>query len=63
MAGEALVDIVVPADGGDPEHAPGIEDGHLGLTVMRERARGYGGDCEVASTPGHGTTVRLWIPL
>ena len=26
--------------------APGVEDGHLGLTVMRQRARGYGGDCE-----------------
>ena len=41
----------------------GVEDGHLGLTVMRERARGYGGDCEITSAPGAGTRVRLWIPL
>src|SRR4051812_18489351 len=50
-------------DGFDPERAPGVEDGHLGLTVMRERARGYGGACEVTSAPQQGTVVRLWIPL
>jgi signal transduction histidine kinase len=49
--------------GFDPAHAPGVEDGHLGLTVMRERARGYGGECEITSAPGRGTNVRLWIPL
>ena len=32
--------------GFDPAGAPGVEDGHLGLTVMRERARGYGGECD-----------------
>ena len=49
--------------GFDPATAPGVEDGHLGLTVMRQRARGFGGDCEVQSTPGAGTLIRLWIPL
>ncbi len=49
--------------GFDPATAPGVEDGHLGLTVMRQRARGFGGDCEVESTPGAGTLIRLWIPL
>jgi signal transduction histidine kinase len=49
--------------GFDPARAPGVEDGHLGLTVMRERARGYGGECEITSAPGRGTNVRLWIPL
>jgi signal transduction histidine kinase len=29
---------------------------------MRERARAYGGDCTVDSTPGAGTRVRLRIP-
>jgi signal transduction histidine kinase len=48
--------------GFDPAAAPGVGDGHLGLTVMRERARGYGGDCVVESRPGAGTSVRLWIP-
>jgi signal transduction histidine kinase len=50
-------------DGFDPDVAPGVEDGHLGLTVMRERARGYGGECEITSAPGLGTHVKLWIPL
>jgi nitrate/nitrite-specific signal transduction histidine kinase len=50
-------------DGFDPATAPGVEDGHLGLTVMRERARGHGGGCDITSTPGKGTLVTLWIPL
>ena len=49
--------------GFDPSTAPGVEDGHLGLTVMRERARGYGGECEITSSPDTGTLVTLWIPL
>jgi len=50
-------------DGFDPATVPGVEDGHLGLTVMRERARGHGGGCDITSTPGKGTLVTLWIPL
>ena len=49
--------------GFDPSTAPGVEDGHLGLTVMRERARGLGGECEITSSPDTGTLVTLWIPL
>ncbi len=48
--------------GFDPATAPGAGEGHLGLTVMRERARAYGGDCTVDSAPGAGTRVRLRIP-
>jgi signal transduction histidine kinase len=59
------LEVTVSDDGRgfDPANAAGVEDGHLGLTVMRERARGYGGDCEITSAPGAGTRVRLWIPL
>jgi signal transduction histidine kinase len=62
---DARLDVTVADDGRgfDPATAAGVEDGHLGLTVMRERARGYGGDCEITSAPGAGTRVRLWIPL
>jgi signal transduction histidine kinase len=49
--------------GFDPSTAPGVEDGHLGLTVMRQRARGHGGECEITSSPDTGTLVHLWIPL
>jgi len=62
---DTRLDVTVADDGRgfDPATAAGVEDGHLGLTVMRERARGYGGDCEITSAPGAGTRVRLWIPL
>jgi signal transduction histidine kinase len=64
-ASDERLDLAITDDGDgfDPSTAAGVEDGHLGLTVMRERARGYGGECEVTSAPGQGTQVRLWIPL
>jgi signal transduction histidine kinase len=64
-AGDERLDVSVSDDGGgfDPASAPGVEDGHLGLTVMRERARGHGGECEITSSPGSGTLVTLWVPL
>jgi signal transduction histidine kinase len=36
--------------------------GH-GLRNMAKRLREIGGRCEVASRPGHGTEVRLWVPV
>ena len=59
------LDVSIADDGRgfDPSTAPGVEDGHLGLTVMRERARGLGGECEITSSPDTGTLVTLWIPL
>lgn len=64
-ADDERLELTVADDGRgfDPTTAPGAEDGHLGLTVMRERARGYGGDCTVTSAPGSGTVITLWIPL
>ena len=35
----------------------------VGLLICREIAVAHGGDLHVASTPGHGTTVRLTLPL
>lgn len=37
--------------------------GHIGLRVMRDRARAAGGDVEIVSAPGAGTTVRAWVLL
>ena len=37
-------------------------NGHYGLISMRERAARLGGDLNVNSTPGRGTTVELVIP-
>jgi signal transduction histidine kinase len=36
---------------------------HYGLVGMRERARLVGGDLEVESEPGEGTTVSAWAPI
>lgn len=35
----------------------------LGLAGMRERVRLVGGDLEVDSAPGRGTTIIAWLPL
>ncbi|MHB1414353.1 MAG: sensor histidine kinase [Chloroflexota bacterium] len=40
----------------------GTDGLHLGLRLMRERARAVGGRLEVSSTPGKGTTITLLIP-
>jgi signal transduction histidine kinase len=37
--------------------------GHFGLRGMRTRARKLGGSLEVTSSPGHGTTIRLEVPV
>ncbi len=36
-----------------------ISPGHLGLTIMRERAAAVGADLTLESSPGDGTTLRL----
>ncbi|WP_199848230.1 sensor histidine kinase, partial [Streptomyces dysideae] len=37
--------------------------GHLGLTLIHERAQMAGGWSRVESEPGSGTTVEFWVPL
>ncbi|HEY3343863.1 MAG TPA: PAS domain S-box protein [Anaerolineaceae bacterium] len=36
---------------------------HLGLVGMRERSEAIGGRLELTSTPGHGTVLRVGVPL
>jgi signal transduction histidine kinase len=47
--------------GFEPERA-GLRSRHLGLTSMEERAHEMGGELEIRSAPGTGTTVRLKVP-
>ncbi len=64
VEGERL-ELVVDDDGDgfDPLGAARREDGHFGLAIMRERARGCGGDCEIGPRPGRGTRVTLRVPV
>jgi signal transduction histidine kinase len=57
------VALVVADDGSgfDPDGEAGT--GHLGLSLMRSRASEAGGQLEIRSAPGAGTTVRARFPL
>ncbi len=35
----------------------------LGLAGMRERVHLAGGELDIESAPGHGTTVLAWVPI
>jgi ligand-binding sensor domain-containing protein/signal transduction histidine kinase len=48
---------------GFESNAAGSAEGHYGLLGMRERVSKLGGDLELESAPGHGTRVRLRVPL
>ncbi len=64
IEGERL-ELVVEDDGHgfDPAADEGPGDGHFGLSIMRERARGSGGECSVGPRPGGGTRVTLRMPV
>ena len=56
-----LVEIVDDGIGYNPLEAE-TQPGHLGLTLMRDRAEIVGGWCRIESAPGTGTTVEFWVP-
>jgi two-component system nitrate/nitrite sensor histidine kinase NarX len=43
--------------------APGVEDGHVGLAIMRERAQRIGGSINIKSSPAAGTAITLTLPI
>lgn len=59
-----LVRIVDNGVGYQPAREPPATatSGHLGLTLMRDRAEIAGGWCRVDSAPDAGTTVEFWVP-
>jgi signal transduction histidine kinase len=64
VEGERL-ELRVEDDGRGFDAAAGLDrgDGHFGLAIMRERARGCGGDCSIEPRPGGGTRVTLRMPV
>lgn len=40
-----------------------IRGSGIGLALVRHIARAHGGDVEVTSAPGEGSTFRLWLPI
>jgi PAS domain S-box-containing protein len=61
--GGLLVSVADDGDGFDPDLVRATpRRGHVGLTSMSERATMADGWCRVDSAPGHGTTVRFWLP-
>lgn len=48
--------------GFDPQNAPGAEERHFGLSIMRERAEQVGGRLEIRSVVGQGTRILIHIP-
>ncbi len=62
-SGESEVETMVRDDGvGFDVTAVAAQPGHYGLLGLRERARLAGGELEVKSGPGQGTTLRLTLP-
>jgi len=57
--------LLVVEDDGIGFCAPDLANtlGSLGLLGMRERAQFCGGDVEISSSPGNGTTVTIRIPV
>ena len=54
----AVTDAGIGFDPGQQRQRPS-----LGLASMRERVRLLGGELDIESEPGHGTTILAWVPL
>jgi two-component system nitrate/nitrite sensor histidine kinase NarX len=40
-----------------------LDETHVGLRIMTERAQRIGADLDIISTPGHGSSIILTLPL
>ena len=47
--------------GFDPENRPGVSEGHFGLKGVSERLDRLGGTMKIASAPGKGAQIKIWI--
>ena len=66
LAGDVLrFSVCDNGTGFDPEHSPGVPDGHFGLQGIRERIAAFNGAMDIVSTSGQGSkiTVTMHTPL
>ena len=49
--------------GFDPDQAPGLQQGHFGLSGIRDRIRGSNGTMAIVSAPGRGAKVKIKLEL
>jgi signal transduction histidine kinase len=63
FAGHVVITVMDDGPGFDPGSVPGPADGHLGLMLLSDAADGVGARLDLRSRPGHGTTVRMSIPV
>ena len=54
------MEVADDGEGFDPSQS---YPGHFGLASMRERAQSGGGELQIESRPGEGTTVRVRVPI
>jgi two-component system, NarL family, sensor kinase len=60
-AGRVLLEVTDDGVGFDP--TAGAESGHFGLRVLTDLAAAAGATLDLATAPGHGTALRLEVPL
>lgn len=58
---ELAISVIDDGQGFDTAAAP--QDGHYGLTTMRERAETLGGHIDFESNPSHGTCLTIRLPI
>ena len=62
--GDAVVlEVADDGRGFDPSARPRGAQGHFGVDGMRERVERIGGTLDIRSSPGHGTTITVRLPL
>ena len=57
------LDITVADDGTGFDLAAAQDNGHYGLTMLRERTQELRGEMRITSAPGAGTSLQFEIPL
>ena len=61
--GKIVAEVVDDGYGFDPQAPKRSQFPRFGLAIMRERAESIDGRLEVGSEPGHGTRVRIEVPI